>query len=1288
MRRTRFPIDSNALCFALYLLAALACRAIAIAPANSSPVWLPTGIAVAFLLHRGSAVFPGVFAGSLVANGYFMWAAIGLTPLSVAACVTISIGNCIMAAGTAFMTGVLLRSARRGASAVPYGYAAVACAVALVGALIGPLSLEAAGAVQRAQLRQVALLWWLGDVLGALVIAPAAANLLFRRLRLAGRGRATEAAMLFVLAAALGAILLLAPAERHGVKALSAFLMLLPVGWAALRLGGLATSLLVLLAAAAAVIATRNGVGPFPAPVPFDTLIALDIYLALLALTGMVLGRQRRRARPATRRWQRWPVVMLGLSLGVTAIAWYSAMLDGRRQLASQFAVTADRAWSLMDERMANYRRLLKAGKALIEASDTVSAREWHEYVRAFDIGTAFPGAQGLGYADWVPAGGAAAFVAGQRIARPGYVAWPPQAGAASMYVTYLEPHNPLNARAIGFDMMSMADRRGAIEEAIDTGRVTSTGAITLLQEIQRRKQLGFIMYQPVYRPGMPLRTAEQRRRAIRGVVYSPFRIENMIASIVTPNAAVTLRIFDTVGSAGAPLLYTTPGADAAAGHRYGHPLQATRPLRIDESGHHWTVEMSAAPGFDTGAARRSELLILALGSLISFLLYEVVNSLATTRSRAVLLAQDMTRALQRQQGALAASEARLRLFTGSVTRYALIFLDRDGRVEAWNEGATRLFGYGEDDAVGRQPAIFPAAGQWQTILHSAAGEGQVAGKYRLCRQDGGTFLAELQIAAVRQPGVAGPAGYALTVHDITAAQKAEALLHQAKDLAESASRSKSEFVANISHELRTPMNAVLGFAGLLERTPLTPEQRNFVGTIRTSGKTLLGLLNDVLDFSKIEAGKIDLHVEPLALDRLAQSLAAVMAVGAEPGLRLAIDVSPHLPCEILIDPLRFEQILMNLIGNALKFTHEGAVTVRFCAPGDGTQLHAEVEDTGIGMDAAQVGRLFAPFTQADASTTRRYGGTGLGLTIARQLAQLMDGEIAVRSAPGTGSIFTVALPLHAAPASRDPFELPAPLCGLDVLLFSADADFATAFDHAVARWQWRVHVVANLADAQARLGGTGELPYRLAVIGPSSPAATAVALLNARRERLQHALRFIRILPHTDAADDTPAGGAVVHAPATRATLHAAALQLFAPPAGSDTVTAAAGEPLLGMRLLLAEDNTLNQLVAVSMLEAAGATVQVANNGLEAVQALRSAPQAFDAVLMDVQMPQLDGLAATRVVRAEINQEVPIVAMTAGVTTEERDACVAAGMTAFLAKPVDGEAMVALLAALHGARP
>ena len=500
--------------------------------------------------------------------------------------------------------------------------------------------------------------------------------------------------------------------------------------------------------------------------------------------------------------------------------------------------------------------------------------------------------------------------------------------------------------------------------------------------------------------------------------------------------------------------------------------------------------------------------------------------------------------------------------------------------------------------------------------------------------------------------------------------------LESAMREAQAANAAKDVFVANMSHELRTPMNAVLGVAHLLGGTGVSPEQARYLDMIRTSGQSLLGILNDILDLSKMQAGKVELHPAPFQLDDVLHAVATIMSVSAgDKDLELAIGVAADVPRALVGDALRLQQVLVNLAGNAIKFTERGEISLRVArlpAPGGATVLRFAVRDTGIGLNEDQMARLFSPFTQADLSTTRRFGGTGLGLTISKGLIELMQGSIEAHSVPGEGSEFRFTVPLGASGDQVLSAPGPAPV-PVHLLLADDNATSRHCIATAIAAAGWTCELFDTGIAALARLrdGAAYDallLDWHMADSGPllDHGGPPVICLLNAYgREQLMEDMASGRIA----ACLAKP-----VTAVALREAVHAALATRHRDqaPAPADTAP-----PLLnGVRILLVEDNPINQVVARGLLEQVGAHVTVAEDGAVAVALLRDDGGGYDLVLMDVQMPVMDGFTATRAIRAELRLDLPVIAMTAGVMASEREQCIAAGMNDFIGKPIDVEQM------------
>ncbi|MGQ9815420.1 MAG: PAS domain S-box protein [Candidatus Roseilinea sp.] len=627
------------------------------------------------------------------------------------------------------------------------------------------------------------------------------------------------------------------------------------------------------------------------------------------------------------------------------------------------------------------------------------------------------------------------------------------------------------------------------------------------------------------------------------------------------------------------------------------------------------------------------------------------------------------------------------------------------------NPAFERISGYSRDEVIGRNCRFLQGNDRDQPALEelraALKAERPCQVTLRNYKKDGTLFWNQLDIAPVHDEW--GRLTHFVGIqNDITERKMAEEeLAHknreldQALEAASAATRAKSEFLANMSHEIRTPLNAIIGMTGLLLDTALSKEQREYAETVRISGDVLLSVINDILDFSKIEAGKMEMEEQPFdLLDCVKASLDLLVPNAAEKGIEMIYTIDEGTPTVLIGDVTRLRQVLVNLLSNAVKFTSRGEVVVSVSSrlisnpetvPAE-HEVHFSVRDTGIGIPRERLGRLFQPFSQVDASTTRRYGGTGLGLVISKRLVEMMGGNIWVESEPGKGSTFHFTIRVKAPPQQQriSAGAAQAEIAGKRVLIVDDNTSNRTILTRQIQSWGMQTQDAPSGPAALAHI--RAGMQFDIAVLDIQMPDMDGLTLADEIHKLLPNLpLVMLSSIGARDADDLRPYIAAYLTKPIRPAQLYGVMVNLLR---GQPVVVQkAASEMSLDshmaqrhpLRILLAEDNIVNQKVTARILERLGYCADIVANGLEVLEALER--QHYDVVLMDVQMPEMDGLeAARRICRRWPKEERPrLIAMTAYALEGDREWCLAAGMEDYITKPVKIEELVD---ALERSRP
>ena len=938
-------------------------------------------------------------------------------------------------------------------------------------------------------------------------------------------------------------------------------------------------------------------------------------------------------------------------------------------------------------------------------------------YTSVRDYKFEFPGARGFGLITKLEPEQTPAFLARMAAERPDYPFQIKQLTPhqnSLFVITYIEPEQD-NRQAVGLDIGSEMMRRKAALDSARFNEVRLTAPITLVQA-NKQTQQGFLILMPVYSSPVVSDNPEQRLNQLFGWSYSPILINEVLSVVSGLGDDVSLRITDITDEA--------PVEFFQRGDIEHFTTEAQQQKQLSLFGRQWQLTLAPTQRFIDNLNLTSSnslfLQVMALSFLLTLASY-LLQLLLVRRAQLIKHKQELahiaeqtllqTNAELEQQVARRTAEiSRANSLQRSILSgagYAIIATDVNGTITAFNPAAEQLLGYRADEVVYKQtPAIFHLPEEVERYSAKLTielgtevnvGFDTFVAKARLGKPDNNrwTYLTKagdkvqvkLNVSALtdEQGQLVGFLGIAF---DLTEQLKHEAELAQAKEQAELASRAKSDFLANMSHEIRTPMNAILGLLQLVANTELDKRQADYIDKTQRAASSLLTLLNDILDFSKVEAGKLELDPHPFNLTLMLQDLGLILSSSSEQKeLEVLYNIANNVPEHLLGDSFRIKQVLLNLAGNAIKFTEKGEVVISIHAQPmqDGQiRLCCSVSDTGIGMTKEQQQALFTGFHQAESSISRRFGGTGLGLAISKRLVNLMGGNIQVTSEPGRGSTFSFDIVLHTAQLSAvsTAQSLRAGITGLKVLIVDDNDSARLILQDMAQSLGWQADTAANAEEASLLLAKTQQClnSYDALFIDWRMPGMDGLTFARSVREaNLTKAPMIVMITAFGKEMQFKHAGayeryldGFLIKPITPSMMLKTVEAVSKADAAVSSIKTPKLNEqPLHGLSLMLVEDNLTNQLVASELLKQQGATIQIASTGSEALTILEHNGLSFDLVLMDLQMPGMDGYETTRLIRQLPQyQQLPIVAMTANAMPSDKAACLAAGMQDHIAKP------------------
>lgn len=716
-------------------------------------------------------------------------------------------------------------------------------------------------------------------------------------------------------------------------------------------------------------------------------------------------------------------LIVFFTSLLLTIAASLFLKNEVEKELDQNFKKVSDDIKSRIDFRLRAHAQLLYNGAAFFAASDSVSRSEWKKFYEHSNVNNNLPGILGVGYAAIIPKHLLKEHIADVR--KKGFREYTVRPeGDRGFYtsIIYLEPFEGRNLRAFGFDMYAEPVRRKAMEISRDSNVAMLSGKVTLVQETKKDVQAGALMYVPVYKNGQPANTVAERRTAIKGWVYSPYRMDDLMQGIldnrdIDKQERIHLKIYDNGSISEKMLLYDSQRNDTI---RENSAKQARNcMLMVDFNGKHWTLYFTQDKDFST-FFNSKVLIVLISGLLISLLLFSLTVSLFNTRYRAEKIAEQLTIALRAEKEQIRQQTQRLNSLISHLPG-GILMETHDRKIQQTNQKFCEIFGIpsppealvGVDCAEASEnvKTLFENNETFIPRIHEILHDKKIVLNEELKMTDGRTLQRDYVPIFTSKNEIEHLWHY----RDITDRKMVEAMLIEEKQKADLANKAKSEFLANMSHEIRTPMNAILGFSEALYYKLDSEQHRKMVKSVLSSGNLLLSLLNDILDLSKIEAGKLEFSPQPVDFVTIIQEITLLFKDKAQAkGLQLNVLIVPNFPGAILVDEIRIKQIIFNLVGNAIKFTHKGFVNIKVSFEPTSNQtgkLQLDVEDSGIGIPESQQQIIFEAFRQQAGQSNREYSGTGLGLAISQRLVEKMKGSISVSSVVGQGSVFKVELP-------------------------------------------------------------------------------------------------------------------------------------------------------------------------------------------------------------------------------------------------------------------------------------